>query len=238
MKSLFCYLSFLLMSTVYGQNLSIPDEIQAELETVVIETEIDTITLRVAYPDNYDKNKEYDCFLGLSGGKQSMEIVNYCYAAWFRSGYFNDYLTVLPVAARDTIQFSEYSVERIENMLNAINEHFRVSEKWLIAGTSDGGNAAFNFVSVAPERFEGIITAPGKLSATIVPDQSWSHLKVILCYGEEDAKTWIKAVKSSYKTLKKIVSKIDVIKLEEQGHILSISFNADKMYDPYFLEMK
>jgi predicted esterase len=222
----------------FGQNLSVPEEILAELETVEIETPTDTITLRVSYPDNYDESKSYKCFLGLSGGEQNMKIVNYCYAAWFRSGYFNDYITVLPVVQRDTIQFADYSKERILNMIHAINERFKVAEKWLIAGTSNGGNAAFRFINAQPDRFEGIIAAPGTLDSTVSPNSSWSHLKVLMCYGELDDKSWIKSVKDSYKSLKKTVSKIELIKLEDQGHILPISFNADKMYDPYFLEMK
>ena len=220
----------------FSQDLTVDEEILNELETVVIETELDTITLRVAYPDNFDKNASYKCLLGLSGGRQTMKIVNYCYAAWFRSGYFNDYITILPVVERDTIQFADYPQERIENMLSAINEHFRLDEKWLIAGTSNGGDAAFQFVSVDPDRFEGIITAPGKITTSIMPNADWGHLKVVLCYGELDAKTWIKDVKLTHKELKKIVAQIKLIKLEGQGHILPIAFNADKMYDPYFLD--
>jgi predicted esterase len=236
MKGFLFIILFAFLSLAYGQDLTVDEEILNELETVVIETETDTITLRVAYPDQYDKNKEYSCLLGLSGGNQTKKIVNYCYAAWFRSGYFNDYMTILPVVERDTIQFDDYPPERIENMLSAINEHFRLKEKWLIAGTSNGGDAAFQFVNVAPDRFEGIITAPGTITASVEPTSEWSHLKVVLCYGELDAKKWIQDVKLTHKTLKKIVSQIKLIKLEGQGHILPVSFNADKMYDPYFLD--
>ena len=217
-----------------AQDLSVSEEILNELETVILYSEVDTFTFRVAFPKNYDPKKEYKCFLGLSGGNQSLKIVNYCYAAWFRSGYFVDYITVLPVVT-DTLNFRDYSNEKIEGLLKIINKNYRVNPKWLIAGTSNGGVAAFNFVAAFPEKFEGIIVAPGKISDAIQPTEKWSHLKVILACGDKDDPKWIKATKKSAKKIKKIVRSVKLVPLKGQGHILPIKFNADKMYDPYFL---
>ncbi len=228
---------FIVFSTgrVWTQDLTVPQEILDELETVVVAIDQDTFLFRVAYPKNYDKTKEYKCFVGFSGGEQTLAIVNYCYPAWFRSGYLTNYITVLPVANRDTINFKAYSDERYERLYRAINETFRVSPSWLVAGTSDGGIAAFNFVAAFPDRFEGIITAPGKLTDSIVVDENWKHLKVVLAYGELDDKKWIKAVKATAKRLKKSVNTLTLVPLKGQGHILPIKFNIDKIYDPYFI---
>lgn len=227
--------SFGLSRLTFAQDLTVPEEILKELKTVVVSTPEDTFMYRVAYPANYNPEKEYKCFIGLSGGEQSLKIVNYCYAAWFRSGYFKDYITVLPVVEHDTINFKDYKPERIERLLNSINEEFRIKPGYLIAGTSNGGVAAFNFVAAFPDRFEGIITAPGMLDSAIEPSEKWSHLKVILAYGEVDADLWVKGSKTTAKRLKKAVKSVQLVKLTEQGHILPIKFNVDKMYDPYFL---
>jgi predicted esterase len=222
---------------VWSQDLYVSEEILNELETVQITVDTNIYTFRVAYPANYDSEKEYKCFLGLSGGDQSLKIVNYCYAAWFRSGYFEDYITILPVVdpKEDTLNFMDYGTPRIEQILEGINENFRVKPQWLIAGTSNGGQAAFNFVAAFPGRFEGVIVAPGQVTEEHEPNEGWNHLKVIIAYGTEDSKSWMKTSKESAKLLKKVVKSVEPIPLQGQGHILTVTFNADKMYDPYFL---
>lgn len=240
MRSIIVCMVLFCFQTIWAQNLTVSEEILSELETVQIKDDTNTYTFRVAYPDNYDPEKEYKCFLGMSGGGQSMKIVNYCYAAWFRSGYFKDYITILPVvvSANDTTNLKDYGVPKMERFLEAINENFRLQPKWLIAGTSNGGQAAFNFVAAFPGWFEGIIVAPGEVTETMEPSPLWNHLKVVIAYGTEDSKYWISASKRSAKLLKKVVKSVQLVPLKGQGHILPISFNVDKMYDPYFLEGK
>lgn len=234
MKASFLFLTLCLSTTIFSQDLSVPDEILDELETVVIETAEDTFAFRVHYPKNYRKEKSYKLFLGLSGGEQNFEIVDYCYAAWFRSGYFMDYITVLPVVNSDTINFKDYDDDRINHMIETIDNHFNLNEKWLIAGTSNGGIAAYNFVAANPKKFEGLIVAPGEIK-DVVPGQDWSHLNVIIAFGELDLKAWIDISKDNAKQLKKIVNSVELVKMTDQGHILPISFNVDKIYDAYFL---
>lgn len=233
------WILFLLVGSLFNtsaQDLTVSPEILEELETVQLKTETDTFLLRVAYPKNYETAKTYKCFLGLSGGTQSREIVDYCYAAWFRSGYFQNYITIMPVVEQgDTVNLKDYDRAKIADLLKAINERFKLESNWLIAGTSNGGEAAFRFVDAFPERFEGLITAPGLFGASIVPDERWEHLSVIMAYGTKDHPDWIKGTKACAKQLKKIVKSIKVVPLKDQGHILPVSFNADKMYDPYFL---
>lgn len=235
MYQLLVFIGFIFSMVGRAQDSGIPSEILNELETIIIESEKDTFMCRVVYPANYNPEKEYKCFLGLSGGNQLLPVVNYSYAAWFRSGYFKDYFTILPVAQSDSNNFKDYTSEEINSLLAAINEKFRLSPTWLIGGTSNGGVAAFNFVAAFPGRFEGIIVAPGYLPENIQPTEKWNHLKVILAYGKLDGDFWIKSTKTTAKRLKKIVKSVIIVPLEEQGHILEIKFNADKMYDPYFI---
>jgi hypothetical protein len=237
MRSLIVLIAMVSFQNVWSQDLTVSEEILSELETVQIQVDTNVYTFRVAYPANYDSEKEYKCFLGLSGGDQSLKIVNYCYAAWFRSGYFKDYITILPVVdpKEGTVNFMDYGPPRIEQLLEGVNENFRLKPEWLIAGTSNGGKAAFNFVAAFPGRFEGVIVAPGQVIEAHEPNELWSHLKVIIAYGSDDSKSWIKKSKDSAKLLKKVVKSVQLVPLEGQGHILTVSFNADKMYDPYFL---
>ncbi|MDA7803672.1 hypothetical protein N8987_03775 [Crocinitomix sp.] len=232
--ALFCFI--VLTHFVFGQDLTVSDVILDELKTVVIETEKDTFILCVHYPNGYNPQKSYKAFIGLSGGDQSLKVVNYCYAAWFRSGYFNKHITIMPVVDRDTINFKDFDSDQVTDLLNGINEHFNLEAGWLIAGTSNGGNAAFNFVSVDPKRFEGLIVAPGMLSDSIEVNSDWSHLNMVLAYGQKDNKMWIDSAKKTGKQLKKLVNSVEVVELVDQGHILTISFNVDKIYDPYFLK--
>jgi predicted esterase len=235
MIRLLVLMGFIFSMVGRAQDSGIPSEILNELETILIETKEDTFMCRVVYPANYNPEKEYKCFLGLAGGKQSLADVNYSYAAWFRSGYFKDYLTILPVAQSDSNNFKNYTSAEINSLLAAINEKFRLSPTWLIGGTSNGGVAAFNFVAAFPDRFEGIIVAPGYLPNNVQVTEKWSHLKVVLAYGKLDADFWIKSTKTTAKRLKKTVKSLIIAPLEEQGHVLEIKFNADKMYDPYFI---
>ena len=232
---LFLIISFSGITTI-AQDLTVPDEILEKLTTEVIYTETDTFTFRVAYPDNYNAEKEYDCFIGLSGGTQSMQIVDYCYAAWFQSGYFNEHITILPVnTGSDTISLLDYEKGRIQNMVTAIQENFPVRSDWVIAGTSNGGIGAFEWVAMDPLRYKAIIVAPGFIEPEMEIGESWEHLDVILAYGDRDDPIWIKRSKQTAKRLKKAVKSVQLVALKDQGHILKISFNVDKFYDPYFL---
>lgn len=235
MIRLLVFIGFIFSSVGRAQDPGIPHEILNELETILIETEEENFLCRVVYPANYNPEKEYKCFLGLSGGNQLLPEVNYSYAACFRSGYFKDYFTILPVAQSDSNNFKDFSSEEINSLITAIKEKFKLSPTWLIGGASNGGIAAFNFVAAFPDKFEGIIVAPGYLPENIQPTEKWSHLKVILAYGKLDADFWIKSTKTTAKRLKKMVKSMIIVPLEEQRHVLDIKFNADKIYDPYFI---
>ena len=221
---------------LHAQDLSVPEDILGKLTTEVVITETDTFIFRVAYPDGYSADKEYDCMVGISGGNQSMKIVNYCYAAWFQSGYFKDHITILPVN-RDSSKtnFSDYTPDRLQSMISAIHSFFPVKSDWMIVGTSNGGTCAFDMVALDPTLFKAIIVAPGYLEEDKVVDENWQHLDVILAYGEKDRPEWIKKAKETAKRLKKSVKSVQRVALQDQGHILPIWFNVDKFYDPYFL---
>ena len=100
MKSFLAFLLLFLTLQSSAQNLTVPENILSELTTVtaLLPGTTDSVQFRVAYPANYQATEQYRILLGLSGGNQSEKIVNYCYAAWFRSQHFSNYLTIMPVA--------------------------------------------------------------------------------------------------------------------------------------------
>ena len=241
MKSrLMIFFIFTIFSTILvAQNLSVPDSILVELRTkkvLDLKNPQYPFIFQVVYPEHYDATKTYPILLGLSGGNQSKAIVNYCYAAWFKSNYFKDYLTILPVNTNGK-NLANYSQNDIRNMLSAIKNNFQVTTKnWIVSGTSNGGVATFNFVAEDPTLFQGIIVTPGKIQKQVKIKNSWKHLKVILAYGEKDADYWIKGTEMTEKMLSKHVKDVHTVVLKEQGHILPLDFDIDFVYKNYFVD--
>lgn len=215
-------------------DLSVPNEIRNELSTEIVSSPNGVpFTFRVAYPKDYDANKKYRLLLGLSGGGQSLPVVDYCYAAWFRSRQFEDYITIMPVNTKSG-SLSDFSAQDINDMYGAIQRFFSAKSKgWLLMGTSNGGNAAFNFIAANPGLFSGVIVAPGSLGNQEVTSD-WKNLKVLLACGSEDAQDWKDATQRSKETLQGKVRSVATMELEGQGHFISIDYDMEPVFDKYF----
>jgi predicted esterase len=131
-----------------------------------------------------------------------------------------------------------YSKQLILDIIHEVNEMYKTTDKWLVSGTSNGGEAAFNFVAAQPDRFEALFVVPGIISDSINISKEWSHLSVVMAYGELDDEKVIKPTKLTAKKIKKNVANFELLNLEGQGHILGISFNIDRIYDTYFIAFK
>lgn len=237
-RILLCLFIVAFTTILKAQKLSVPDSILNELQTVKVlnvKYPKDSLTFKVVYPDHYDSSKTYPVLLGLSGGNQSEAIVNYCYAAWFRSDYFNNHIMILPVN-KNKKNLLHFSKGEIVGILKSIKGNFKVSKKdWIIVGTSNGGMATFNFISEEPNLFEGGIVIPGALRTESAElSKSWSHLRIILAYGDKDEEDWIKGSKQSKEILSEYVKSVETLVLEGQGHILPIDFDIDFVYKKYF----
>jgi predicted esterase len=219
---------------VFSQDLSVPDSIKNELQIREYVVASDTFSFQIVYPKNYDSTKTYPVYLALSGGNQSLEIVNYCYAAWFKSDNFDNYYTVLPIANKGG-NLRDYTAEKIKNLYISVQNNLNVSSNnWILGGTSNGGVATFNFLSVNPKLFAGAIVMPGVMTEKIVVTDDWKHLKILLAFGTKDSKHWQKGVKTTQKRLKNKVKSIQTFKMKGQGHILPLSYNIDLVYHTYF----
>jgi predicted esterase len=237
LKTLLLYVFIGISFKLFPQNLEVPDSIKNELKEKIFynnKSTLDTIAFKIVYPTNYDSTKTYPVFLCFSGGNQSESIVNYCYAVWFRSHYFKNYITILPVN-RKKKNLKNYFPTEIEQTIKTIQSNFRVtSSNWIIAGTSNGGAAAYNFVSENPTLYKALIVIPGSIGKTIEVNKKWKHLTCILAYGDKDDQEWISASREAKLVLDGKVKKVCLVVLEGQEHILPLGFNINLVYDSYF----
>ncbi len=104
---------------------------------------------------------------------------------------------------------------------------------WLVAGTSMGGYAAFNFAYVRPELFEGIITFPGGLRSEKISDK-WVDYNVLLAVGEFDEVDWTSLNESTRSKLEGKVKNIETFIIKGEEHIISPDYDIDKIYHAYF----
>ena len=235
MKQILFITSLLLISiSSYGQNFEVPDSILTNLELREFEyTYTAKFNYKIVYPDKFDASKEYPVLLGLSGGNASEKIVNYCYYTLFKSDYLKDYITILPIGPSGKTLADLDSTE-INLLISDIKGKGNTSSNnWILAGTSMGGLAAFNFALARPELFEGIITFPGGLKIEDVPEE-WNNYKVLLAVGENDDENWKNIIETSKNKLIGKVKRVDTFIIEGQEHIISPDYNIDKVYEVYF----
>lgn len=187
----------------------------------------------VRLPAAYDPAKRYKIFLGLSGGDQNRGIVDYCAQVYFTSKLLDEYIIIAPIN-QDGRNFAGYQPDDIAALFGAITTNFPATENgWLIAGTSNGGVAAFQFLAADPARFQGIITMPGAL-ADLQPTADWQHLQVLLAVGTADSDYWLNAADQAEQLLRGKTAFVRRLPLNGEGHILPTGYPIDNIYRAYF----
>jgi predicted esterase len=226
---------FSLNFNVYGQNFDVPDSLLTELESKYFEyTHTTEFNYKIAYPTNYNDTSSYHVFLGLSGGNANEKIVNYCFYTLFDSKYLDNYITILPIGPFGR-PLSDLDSTEINFLIADIMKHLKVSNhNWLVAGTSMGGFAAYNFACARPELFEGIITFPGGIRDNVVSEK-WKNYKILLAHGELEETNWLEMIQSTKTKLNGNVKSVEVFTIEGQGHIISPEYNIDKVYRKFFI---
>jgi predicted esterase len=232
-------ITFLLFSS-YGmaQNLTVPQEILDEMELDSIKVN-DTLNLvfSVVKPQTA-QSEAWPVALCLSGGNQAAAIVNYCYAAWFRTNKFPNYLLIIPHNLNGK-NLRELSDEEIKLMVATIEENYTVKKnEWLIFGSSNGGLATFNFLNLDPGRYRGAVTMPGGMFE-LGPNEEWSHLNILLAIGTEDSEMWREEVLKTEKKLKRMIKGVKVFEMEDMPHILPLDYDIELVYQAFLdLESK
>ncbi|RED38244.1 putative esterase [Winogradskyella eximia] len=237
-KLTYCIILICLSFSSYGQKFEVPDSILNGVESRQFKyTYTAKFNYKIVYPINYDSLTSYKVFIGLSGGNANEKIVNYCYYTLFDSKYFENYITILPLGPSGR-PLSEMDSYEIDQLIADIKKNLKVTnDNWILAGTSMGGLAAYNFASARPELFEGIITFPGGLGTNKVSEQ-WENYKIVLAGGELDEADWISLNNSTKSELEGHVKSIEVFTIEGQGHIISPDYDIDKVYSKYFTTNK
>lgn len=229
---LFCLFTFQIAFS-QDENLSVPQEIKNELELKKVVHQGAVFQYKIHYPKDYSKHKKYKVYLGLSGGNQFQDIVDYCYYVWFRSLYFEKYITILPINTEEE-SLKDYGNEEILNFLEAILKTENVTDhNWILGGTSNGGMAAFNFLKVYPELFSGAVLMPGALDNQADVLKEWKNMKFVLAYGDKDI-GWDTMSKATFNHLHKTVKDVSMYIMKDQGHVLTPEYNIDQVYKVYF----
>lgn len=222
--------------TVQSQEVELPDSLFIKL--VKMEYVLnDTLNQEfyVEYPEDYKEDYEYPIFIGISGGNQSQDMVMYCYAIYFNTPLLKDYIKVFPIAVDQNGMMLSNS-KYFEGVLQLIqNNNSCTADGWLIAGTSNGGIAALEMVTVNPSLFSGLITMPGIIYGdNINVTNDWAHIKALLAYGENDSEGWIHGVIKTDSVFKAHSMKTDTLKIQRQGHILEMGYDINVVYDEFF----
>lgn len=237
-KLTYCIILTCISFCSYAQKFAVPDSILNDVEsrqfTYTYEAKFN---YKIVYPIHYDRLSSYKVLIGLSGGNANEQIVNYCYYTLFDSKYFDNYITILPLGPSGK-PLSEMDSYQINQLIADIQKNHKVTKSnWIVAGTSNGGLAAYTFAAVRPELFEGIITFPGGLGTNEV-SKEWKNYKIVLAGGELDEAAWVSLNNTTRSKLEGNVKHIEVFTLEGQGHIISPDYDIDMVYSKYFTSSK
>ena len=235
-KLLYIVILICLSFKCFGQNFDVPSYILDNLESRQFEyTYTAKFNYKVVYPANFDSLATYKVLLGLSGGNASEKIVNYCYYTLFDSDYFDNYITIMPLGPSGK-SLADMDSTEINRLIYKITENHNVTtDNWIVAGTSMGGYAAFNFANARPELFEGIITFPGGFRNQEISDK-WKNYKVLLAVGEVDEERYITLNEKTKAKLEGNVKSVETFTIKGQGHIIAPAYDIDQIYSKYFIE--
>lgn len=195
--------------------------------------ELNGIEALVLFPENYSDEEQYPVFIGLAGGAQSHAIVQFSASTYFNSEFFKDYIRIIPINTNNH-NFKDYSSDDINDFIEGIRDYFNVTNSnWAIGGVSNGGKAAFNFVTQNPLLYLYVASFPGGIFEN-EPNNEWSHLKIVLANGKKDGDSWLLESKATYEKLLPIVYSIDIMVISGQNHTLSATYDINEIYSKLF----
>lgn len=224
------------MTISQAQEIDLPDSLFINLEKTEYKIN-DTLRQEfyIEYPKEYNDSIKYPVFIGLAGGNQSQDFVLYCYVVYFNTSILDNYIKIFPIGVDSDGIMSSSKDYYMEFLQQIQNNQPCLPNDWIIAGTSNGGIAALEIVSVKPSLFKGIITMPGIIYGdNIFVNKNWNHLKVLLVYGENDSDGWIQGVYKTDSVFKDNSMLSKTLMLSEQGHILNIGYDINKIYIEFF----
>lgn len=196
-----------------------------------------TVHYKVVLPNGYDAAKAYPGIIALGGGPQNMSTVDSMLNRNFRAeAEKRGYIVVAPAAPDDQLFFEEG--ERIfPEFLKAILKDYKIeSNKFHIAGPSNGGIASFHVAAANPQYFISVTAFPGYMwMPSTAKLNAISKMCVFMYVGELDEYMWHGEMQkeAEYLRSKGTVARYTVEKGQPHRMETLAGVNAARLFDNF-----
>ena len=151
-----------------------------------------TVQYKVVLPNGYDPATAYPAIIALGGGPQTMNTVDSVLSRNFRAeAEKRGYLVIAPAAPNGRL-FFEDGARIFPEFLKLMLADYNVRDRrFHIAGSSNGGIAAFHVAAANPQYFLSITAFPGYMwQPSQAKLQAISTMCVFMYVGETDEYRW------------------------------------------------
>jgi len=182
----------LLVPVLSAAILFVTQPLQAELLDKTKKVGSTTVHYKVVLPNGYDASKAYPAILALGGGPQTMNTVDSVLSRNFRAeAEKRGYIVIAPAAPDDQLFFEEGARIFPEFLKMMLADYKIQTNKFHIAGPSNGGIAAFHLAAANPQYFLSVTAFPGYMwEPTQAKLQAISKMCVFMYVGELDEYMW------------------------------------------------
>jgi predicted esterase len=196
-----------------------------------------TVRYKVVLPNGYDPGKTYPAILAFGGGPQTMNTVDGVLNRNLRAeAEKRGYIVVAPAAPDDQL-FFEGGEHIFPEFLKMILADYKIrSNKFHIAGPSNGGIAAFHVAAANPQYFLSVTAFPGYMwEPTPAKLQAISNMCVFMYVGENDEYMWHPEMKREAEVLssKGTVARYTVEKGQPHRLDTLAGTNAGRLFDGF-----
>jgi len=211
--------------------------LQAELVEKAKKVGGTTVHYKVVLPNGYDPAKAYPAILAFGGGPQTMNTIDNILNRNFRpEAEKRGYIVVAPAAPDDDLFFEE-GARIFPEFLKAIQADYKIqSNKFHIAGPSNGGIAAFHVAAANPQYFLSVTAFPGYMwEPSPAKLQAISTMCVFMYVGELDQYRWHDEMKEEAEFLraKGTVARYTVEKGQPHRLDTLAGTNAARLFDGF-----
>lgn len=190
----------------------------------------------VVLPNQYDPAKAYPGVLAFPGGRQQIgEVEGTLRGNWQTEAERRGYIVVIP-AAPNGMLFFRGGDKIFPAFLTKLLEDYKIlSNKFHIAGVSNGGLSAFHIAASYPEYFWSITGLPGLLPD---PTEARVHAIAKMCInmfvGELDT-NWMVKVREQAEQLRQQGLTVQFSIEPDQGHVMGTleGPGASRLFDQF-----
>ncbi|MEM9069778.1 MAG: hypothetical protein AAGE52_14795 [Myxococcota bacterium] len=170
-------------------------------------------------PDECEQPGACPVLIALPGGAQNENLMEESLRPWAQSLHDHQWIVLSPIA--DDALFFEGGERLLPPFLDRMAERYLTSDgRFLLFGVSNGGLSAFRIATLEPERFRGVVVAPGFARTD---DQArlraLRETPVVLFVGERDR--WLQPTEVTYRSLREAGVPTTLRILPNRGHNLA-----------------